>query len=117
VPQKYLQASGLDIFGEKRKELHMRKETNKMLRRNEKYEDGLLRTDACMERHLGSRDSEYRTYSEDLPEKAFGVSALWEERRLIKDVYKLINKGIKPAGSETLESFVEKHKNLLDEEE
>ena len=26
----------------------MRKET---LRRNEKFEDGLLRTDACMERH------------------------------------------------------------------
>ena len=95
----------------------MRKETNKMLGRNEKFEDGLLRTDACMERHLGSRDSEYRTYQEDLPEKAFGVSALWEERRLMKDVYKLVGKGIKPTGSETLESFVEKHKDLLDEEE
>ena len=95
----------------------MRKETNKMLGRNEKFEDGLLRTDACMERHLGSRDSEYRTYQEDLPEKAFGVSALWEERRLMKDVYKLVNKGVKPDGSETLESFVEKHKDLIEGEE
>ena len=95
----------------------MRKETNKMLGRNEKFEDGLLRTDACMERHMGSRDSEYRTYSEDLPEKAFGVSALWEERRLMRDVYKLIAKGIRPAGSETLESFVERYSDDLEEGE
>ena len=93
----------------------MRKETNKVLKRSEKFEDGLLRTDACMERHMGSRDSEYRTYSEDLPEKAFGVSALWDERRRMKDVYKLIGKGLKPSGSETLESFVEKHREDLDE--
>ncbi len=93
----------------------MRKETNRMFKENEKFEDGLLRTDACMERHLGSRDSEYRTYSEDLPEKTFGVSALWEERRLMRDVYKLTAKGLKPSGSETLESFIEKHREDLDE--
>ena len=94
----------------------MEKGTNRTLKRSEKFEDGLLRTDACMERHMGSRNSEYRTYSEDLPEKTFGVSALWEERHLIKDVYKLIGKGFKPGGSETLESFVEKHRDLIDEE-
>ena len=37
--------------------------------------------------------------------------------RLMKDVYKLVGKGIKPTGSETLESFVEKHKDLLEGEE
>jgi len=93
----------------------MSQEKRRMFRRNEKFEDGVLRTDACMERHLGSRDSEYRTHSDDLPEKAFGVSALWEERRLMRDVYKLAARGVKPTGSETLESFVEKHKDILDE--
>jgi len=72
----------------------------------------VLRTDACMQRHLSPRSSQYRTYQEDLPEAAFGLSAVWEERRLMKDVYKLIAKGFKPNGSETLESFVEKHRDL-----
>ena len=93
----------------------MRKETNKMFKGNEKFEDGLYRTDACMERHVSSRDSQYRTDSEDLPEKAFGVSALWEERRLMRDVYKLKSNGFKPSGSETLEEFIEKHREDLDE--
>ena len=95
----------------------MRKETNKILKGSEKFEDGLLRTDACMERHSTTRDSEYRTDLEDLPERSFGSSAFWEERRLMRDVYKLTAKGIKPNGSETLESFVEKHKDDLDEGE
>ena len=95
----------------------MEKGTNRTLKRSEKFEDGLLRTDACMERHLGSRNCEYRTYSEDISERSFGSSALWEERRLMRDVYKLTSRGIKPTGSETLESFVEKHKDLIDEGE
>ena len=33
----------------------------------------------------------------------------------MKDVYKLIAKGFKPNGSVSLEDFVEKHKDLLDE--
>lgn len=82
---------------------------------NEKFEDGLLRADACMERHLVSRSSQYKTSQEDLPEAGFGLSALWEERRLMNNVYKLIAKGFKPDGSESLESFVEKHIELLDE--
>ena len=92
----------------------MRKET---LRSYEKFEDGLLRTDACMERHMSSRESQYKTHLEDLPQESFGVSALWEERRLMRDVYKLTSRGIKPTGSETLESFVERHKDILDEGE
>lgn len=82
---------------------------------NRKFEGGLLRTDACMERHMSPRESQYKTHLEDLPQESFGVSALWEERRLMRDVYKLTSRGIKPTGSETLESFVEKHKDLLDE--
>ncbi len=88
-----------------------------MLKKNEKFEDGMLRVDACMERYLGSRYSQYRTYHEDLSQNSFGLSAFWEERRLMKDVYNLISKGIKPDGSEALEEFVEKHKDLIDERE
>ena len=93
----------------------MRQEKEKSERKNEKFEDGVLRADACMERYSKTRDSQYRTYSEDLPEQAFGLSALWEERRLMKNVYKLLAKGIKPSGSESLETFVEKHSDLLEE--
>lgn len=88
---------------------------SKRFKRNEKFEDGVLRADACMERYQSSRDSQYRTHSEDLSEQAFGLSALWEERNLMKNVYKLMAKGFKPNGSESLEDFVEKHKDLIDE--
>ncbi len=93
----------------------MRQEKEKNERKNEKFEDGVLRADACMERYSKTRESQYRTYSEDLPEQVFGLSALWEERRLMKNVYKLLAKGIKPSGSESLETFVEKHSDLLEE--
>ena len=86
-----------------------------ILKKNEKFEDGVLRADACMERYSTSRDSQYRTYQEDLPEQAFGLSALWEERNLMKYVYQLMSKGFKPSSSESLEDFVEKHRDLLDE--
>ena len=86
-----------------------------MLKKNEKFEDGVLRADACMERYQSSRDSQYRTSQEDLPQNSFGLSALWEERRLMKDVYNLIAKGFKPNGSISLEDFVEQHRDLLDE--
>ncbi len=93
----------------------MRQEKEKNERKNEKFEDGVLRADACMERYSKTRDSQYRTCSEDLPEQAFGLSALWEERRLMKNVYKLLAKGLKPSGSESLEVFVKKHSDLLEE--
>ena len=95
----------------------MRKEINKALKGSEKFEDGLLRTDACMERHMSSRDSQYKTKLEDLPQESFGYGALREERRLMRDVYRLAAKGVKPNGSETLESFVEKHIEDLEEGE
>ena len=86
-----------------------------ILKKNDKFEDGVLRADACMERYQSSRDSQYRTYQEDLPQNSFGLSAVWEERRLLNNVYKLMAKGFKPSGSESLEAFVEKHCDLLDE--
>ena len=94
----------------------MSQEKKETLKKNEKFEDGVLRADACMERHLTSRDSQYRTYEDDLPQNSFGLSAVWEERNLMKNVYKLMAKGLKPSGSESLESFVEKHSEQLDEE-
>jgi len=103
------------MFGIKRKEAYMSQEKKEILKKNEKFEDGVLRADACMERYSKPRNSQYRTHSEDLPEPAFGLSALWEERNLMKNVYKLMAKGFKPNGSESLESFVEKHQDLLDE--
>ncbi len=93
----------------------MSQEKKEILKKNEKFEDGVLRADACTERYSGSYQSQYRTSFEDLPEKAFGSSAVWEERNLMKNVYKLMAKGFKPNGSESLEDFVEKHKDLLDE--
>jgi len=93
----------------------MSQEKKETLKKNEKFEDGVLRADACMERYSTPRDSQYRTHEEDLQGQAFGLSALWEEKNLMKNVYKLMAKGIKPNGSESLESFVEKHQDLLDE--
>ncbi len=94
----------------------MRHEKNKSLKGNEKFEDGVLRADACMERHSSSYNSQYRTYSKDLPEKSFGLSAVWEERRLINDVYKLINSGFKVKLGQSLEKLIEEHKDTLKEE-
>jgi len=93
----------------------MRQEKKETLKKQEKFEDGVLRVDACMERYSSSNDSQYRTSVEDLPENSFGASAVWEERRLMKAVYNLMGKGFKPNGSEPLESFVEKHRDALDE--
>lgn len=77
-----------------------------------KFEDGVLRADACMERYTSSRNSQYRTSFEDLPSYSFGSSALREERRLMRDVYRLISLGFRPS-SESLEEFVQKHKESL----
>jgi len=115
LPRKNTSSFWVLISGVKRKEAHMSQVKKETLKKNEKFEDGVLRADACMERYQSSRDSQYRTHQEDLPEQAFGLSALWEERNLMKNIYKLMAKGFKPNGSEALESFVEKYQNLLDE--
>lgn len=93
----------------------MRQEKNKNLKGNEKFEEGVLRSDACMERHSRSSISQYRTYSEDLPQNSFGLSAVWKERRLMNNVYKLISKGFKVKPAQSLEAFIEEHKDALEE--
>ena len=93
----------------------MRQERKDRLENVEKFEDGLLRVDACMERYCASRDAELRTWMEDLPSSSFGRSAEWEERRLMSEVYRLIGLGISPKGDCSLEDFVERHRDLLDE--
>lgn len=82
---------------------------------SEKFEDGVLRADACMDRYSIPRKYQYRNSFEDLPEYSFGMCAVREERRLMRKVYRLMEKGYKPLGSESLESFVKKHEGLLNE--
>jgi len=86
-----------------------------ILKGNEKFVEGVLTSDACMQRFSQSRDTEYRTYEEDLPEQSFGRSAWYEERRLISKVYQLKNKGFAPNAEESLENFVKRLADKLDE--
>ncbi len=82
----------------------------------QKFDDGVLRADGCMMRHEQSRQAEYRTYEEDLPEFSFGKSAYWEERRLLNKVYTLKAMGFKLKTAQSLEEFVEEHKDTIEEE-
>ncbi|MDP2940524.1 MAG: hypothetical protein Q8O13_10730 [Candidatus Omnitrophota bacterium] len=79
-----------------------------------KFEDGVLRVDACFRRHSLPRKFEEQFPSEDVS-LSFGRSALWEERRLQNKVAILISKGCKLLTTETLEEFVERNKEVLEE--
>ena len=79
----------------------------------EKFEDGVLRTDACMERYSIPRKYQYRTSFEDLPSYSFGLSAVRQERRLMRDVYRLTELGFRLSGPEPLEEFVARHRGVL----
>lgn len=79
-----------------------------------KFEDGVLRVDACFRRHSLPRKYQYQFPSED-NSWSFGRSALWEERRLQNKVAILLSKGFKPSPDETLEEFVQRHSELLEE--
>jgi hypothetical protein len=81
----------------------------------QKFDDGVLRADGCMMRHEQSRQTEYRTYEEDLPEFSFGKSAYWEERRLLNNVHTLKAMGFKLKAAQSLEEFVQEHKEALEE--
>ena len=93
----------------------MSQEKKELLKGSEKCAEGVLTSDACMQRFSQSREKQYRTYEEDLPEQSFGRSAWYEERRLIAKVYQLKNKGFKLLAGETIETFVSRLKNELDE--
>ena len=90
------------------------KNTNKK-ENEQKFDEGVLRADGCMMRHEQSRQSEYRTYEEDLPEFSFGKSAYWEERRLLNNVHTLKAMGFKLKAAQSLEEFVQEHKEALEE--
>lgn len=83
--------------------------------RPEKFEDGVLRADACFDRHSLPRKHQYRTWQEDLPCCSFGSSAVREEQRLLRDVHRLLAIGLAPAGHESLEEFVERYHDCLEE--
>ena len=93
----------------------MSQKKKEILKESEKFEEGVLTSDACMQRFSQSRESQYRTYEEDLPEQSFGRSAWYEERRLISKAYQLKSKGFKLFPGETLETFVARLVNQLDE--
>lgn len=82
----------------------------------EKFEDGVLRADACSARYSIPRGLQYRTSYEDLPSRAFGASAIREERALIRDAHRLISAGFVLYGSETLEEFIARHSDYLEKE-
>lgn len=92
----------------------MRQERKDILRNSEKFEDGLLRVDACMERYFVPRDAELRTFQEDLPSLSFGRSAVWEEKRLLNNVAILISQGLRPGKDQSLEDFVAKYSDRLE---
>jgi len=92
----------------------MRQE-RKRLEEDEKFEDGVLRVDACFDRHSLPRRYQEQFWYEDTF-LSFGRSAVWEEKRLLNKVAILVSKGLRPSGNESLEEFVERHKDLLEEE-
>jgi len=94
----------------------MRQERKVHASRSEKFEDGVLRADACSERYALPRDMQYRTAAEDLPAYSFGASALREEGRLMRDVHELMSLGLVIQGTESPEKFVARYRALLGEE-
>ena len=92
----------------------MRQEREDILGNVEKFEDGVLRVDACFRRHSLPRRFQEQFPSED-SSLSFDRSAVWEEKRLLNKVAILISKGLRPSDNESLEEFVEKHSEILEE--
>ena len=84
--------------------------------KKDRFEDGVLRADSCMDRYSMPRDMQYRTAFEDLTQASFGRRALGEESELIRCVYYLRSLGFSPDVNEDLEGFVARHKDRLDKE-
>ena len=66
-----------------------------------KFEDGVLRVDACFRRHSLPRKFQEQFPSEDIS-SSFGLSALREERRLQNKVAISLSKGLRPLVDESL---------------
>lgn len=93
----------------------MRQERKDILKGSEKFEDGVLRADACSERYFTSRQSQYRTSFEDLPSLSFGSSAVRQESWLLRQAHRLREYGYLPHPWESLEEFVERYRHVLQE--
>ena len=91
----------------------MRQKSNLYKAKENRFEDGLLRVDACMDRHNTPRGHQYRSWAEDLPSRYFGIPALYEEHRIMGAVCRLIASGIKPKPYESLSAFADRHKDIL----
>ena len=91
----------------------MRQKNHFSSAKERKFEDGMLRVDACFRRHSLPRRYQYQFPSED-NSFSFGRSAVWEERRLQNKVAILLSKGLKPSGDESLEDFVARHSEILE---
>jgi len=79
-----------------------------------KFEDGVLRVDACFGRHSLPRRFQEQFPSED-NSSSFGRSAVLEERKLQNKVAILLSKGLRPSCDESLEDFVQRHSDALEE--
>jgi hypothetical protein len=79
-----------------------------------RFEDGVLRADACFERHSLPRKFQEQFPSEDTS-LSFGHSAMWQERKLQNNVALLLSKGFRLLATETLEEFVQRHADVLKE--
>lgn len=73
-----------------------------------KFEDGVLRVDACFERHYLPREEQYATRWES-DDSWYGQKALWEERRLLGRAWALKSQGKRPLPGQSLEDFVASH--------
>jgi hypothetical protein len=94
----------------------MRQRGNSYQAKKDRFEDGVLRADSCIDRYSMPRDMQYRTAFEDLAQASFGRRALGEESELIRCVYYLRSLGFSPDVNEDLEGFVARHKDRLDKE-
>lgn len=80
----------------------------------EKFEDGVLRVDACFDRH--SLPRKYQDLScADVASLSFGRSSVWDEIYLLNKVAILTSKGLRPRGDQTLEDFVSENIEILGE--
>lgn len=75
----------------------------------QKHEGGVLRADACMERHDISREDELDMRSDDL----YGKSEYRAEYRLFGAVHTLRSMGYKLEAGQSIEEFVAKHEEVL----
>ena len=74
-------------------------------RKKVNFEAGVLRVDACFQRHAISRDEQYATRQES-NNSWYGQKAFREERRLLNQAWLLKSQGKRLRPDQSLEDFV-----------